>query len=70
MHIACPTIELPLDELLNAEVDAEGEERMGEEEVQSSEHEASGESGSSGSEGVGTDTKAEEWAGWCEYGRV
>jgi hypothetical protein len=69
MRIACPTIELPLDELLNAEVDAEGEERMGEE-VQSSEHEASGESGSSGSEGVGMDTKAEEWAGWCEYGRV
>jgi hypothetical protein len=77
MRIACPTIELPLDELLNAEADAEGEEMMGVlrigEEVQSgesSEHEASSESGSSGSEGVGTDMKAEEWAGWCEYGRV
>jgi hypothetical protein len=46
------------------------EEMMGEKEVQSSEHEASGESGSGGSEGVGMDTKAEEWAGWCEYGRV
>ncbi|KAJ7917660.1 hypothetical protein B0H13DRAFT_319608 [Mycena leptocephala] len=69
MHIACPTIELPLDELLNAEVDAEvdaeGEEmmgmlRMGEEGVQSSEHEASGESGRGSSEGVGMDPKAEE----------
>jgi hypothetical protein len=75
MRIAWLTIELPLDEPLNAEVDAEREEmmgmlRIGEEGVQSSEHEASGESGSSGSEGVGTDTKAEEWAWWCEYGRV
>jgi hypothetical protein len=54
MRIACPTIELPLDELLN-EADAEGEEmvgmlRMGEEEVQSSEHEASIKNGSGSSE--------------------
>ncbi|KAJ7822031.1 hypothetical protein B0H13DRAFT_2448561 [Mycena leptocephala] len=55
MRIAWLTIELPLDELLNAEADAEGEEMMGVlrigEEVQSgesSEHEASSESGSSG----------------------